>query len=175
MTAKQILVEDEVRDSLEKLIEQILQANPDTGNLVLIGIMTRGAIIAKRIQETIAMRSNIEVKLGELDTRPYRDDLKGTVLKDLTNIPFSTSGKDVILVDDIISTGRTIRAALDAVIEYGRPKSIRTAVLIDRGHREFPITADYVGIIVPTSIKEKISLKLSEVDGGRDRAEINAH
>jgi len=172
MSTKIILQEEEIRECLDKLAAQILEANPSTSNLVLIGILTRGAAIAERIRDLIAKEHNITVQLGVLDTRPYRDDLKTEVTQDLTDIPFSTTGKNVILVDDVISTGRTIRAALDAIIEYGRPKSIRTAVLIDRGHRDYPISADYVGANIPTSITEEIRLRLTEIDGGKDRAEI---
>lgn len=172
MSTKQMLNEKGIAECTDRLAERILSENPKPENLVLVGVITRGSTLAKRLREIIVNRSSADVLAGSLDTRPHRDDLKAKANVDLTDIPFKITGKDVILVDDVISTGRTMRAAMDALISYGRPKSIKTAVLIDRGHREYPITADYVGIEIPTSVSEMIRVRLEEVDGGKDRAEI---
>ncbi|MBD3388986.1 MAG: bifunctional pyr operon transcriptional regulator/uracil phosphoribosyltransferase PyrR [Candidatus Altiarchaeales archaeon] len=173
MNTAQIMGEDEVKEAEDKLLEQILEGeNPE--DLVLVGIITRGVTLAKRLKNRIKKESGNNVGVGSLDTRPYRDDVTEDLEEDLTDIPFDINGRNVVLVDDVMSTGRTIRAAMDALTQVGRPKSIKTAVLVDRGHRELPITADYVGSVVLTSVKEKIKIKLREVDGGRDRAIISA-
>ncbi|MFH1055477.1 MAG: bifunctional pyr operon transcriptional regulator/uracil phosphoribosyltransferase PyrR [Candidatus Altiarchaeota archaeon] len=169
---KQVLNHLELRECVKKVTEEIIEENANLGNVVLVGILTRGATLAGRIQKAIKEEARIELHLGVLDTRPYRDDRKDGSIEDRTDIPFPITGKDVILVDDVMSTGRTIRAAMDALIKFGRPRSIKTAALIDRGHRELPITADYVGTQIPTSVKEKIKVRLTEVDGGKDRADI---
>jgi len=172
MKQKQILDEEGIREGTGRLAEQIIKGNSSPGNMVLVGVITRGVTLAERIRQMIGRTRGIEVEIGALDTRPCRDDLKEEVSEDRTNMPFSINQKDVILVDDVMSTGRTMRAAMDALIKYGRPRSIKSAVLVDVGHRELPITADYVGVEVPTSISEKVKVRLREVDGGRDRAVI---
>jgi pyrimidine operon attenuation protein / uracil phosphoribosyltransferase len=172
MSPKQILTEDDISRHLESMVHDILEDNTSHRNIVLVGIITRGATLAARMRDIIGKDYNVQVGYGELDTIPYRDDLVKDVLVDRSNMPDKIDGKDVILVDDVMSTGRTTRAAMDALMEWGRPKSVKCAVLIDRGHRELPISADYVGAMVPTSVKEQIRVKLSEVDGGKDGAYI---
>lgn len=172
MKSKQALTNEEVKAAMDKLVEQILSDEDAKGDVVIIGIITRGVTLATRISEAFKQSKGIDAQVGSLDTRPHRDDNTGQVYPDATDIPFPIEGKDVVLVDDVMSTGRTIRAALDALVAKGRPRSIKTAVLIDRGHRELPITADYVGAVVPTSVTEEIRVLLREVDGGSDRAEI---
>jgi pyrimidine operon attenuation protein / uracil phosphoribosyltransferase len=172
MKTQDVLGEDEIRENTEKLVESILSGCDNPKNLVLIGIITRGATLAERMKAMISKKAGADVKVGSLDTTPYRDDEVGKGDVDRSQIPFDMTGKDVILIDDVISGGRTMRAALDGVMAKGRPRSVKTAVLVDRGHRVVPITADYIGVKIATSKKEKVRVRLKEVDGGRDRAYI---
>jgi pyrimidine operon attenuation protein / uracil phosphoribosyltransferase len=172
MDSNRILDEAGIEQALEKLLDSLTAEKTRWGNTVLVGVITRGEILARRLSKRIKKRVGSDVPVGGLDTRPYRDDLREEVTVNKSNIPFKTKGKNIILVDDVISTGRTIRAAMDAIIEFGRPASIKTAILIDRGHREFPISCDYVGVKIPTSTREDLRVRLDEVDGGGDRAEI---
>lgn len=154
--------------SLTRITHEILEKNGGTENLILVGIRTRGIYLAERIAANMKKFEGIEVPVGELDITLYRDDQHFTkdnnpVLNN-TNIPYSLKGKHVVLVDDVLFTARTIRAALDAVMDIGRPKRITVAVLVDRGHRELPIKADYVGKNIPTATSEQISVKITEVD-----------
>lgn len=142
---------------------EILEKCQDTDKLVLIGIKTRGAILAKRIAEKIKQNYKIEVPIAALDISNYRDDLPPT--GNPTGITINLQNKIVILIDDVLYTGRTIRAALDAIIEHGRPSLIQLMVLVDRGHREFPIRPDYIGKNVPTAKSEEIVVAVKEVDG----------
>jgi len=172
MTGKQILAQKEIHEHTDRLVGQMLDADKAMDNVVLVGIITRGVILAERIARQIAKRNNIEVAVGSLDTRPYRDDAGADAIEDRSKMPFSIDGRDVILVDDVLCTGRTVRAAMDALMHHGRPKSIRTAVLIDRGHRELPITADFTGVRIPTASRERIRVSFAEIDGGKDTATI---
>ncbi|SQB55903.1 Uracil phosphoribosyltransferase / Pyrimidine operon regulatory protein PyrR [Streptococcus dysgalactiae] len=138
-------------------------------NVVLAGIKTRGVFLARRIQERLRQLEGLELPIGELDIKPFRDDVK--VDEDTTLMPVDITGKDVILVDDVLYTGRTIRAAIDNLVSLGRPARVSLAVLVDRGHRELPIRADYVGKNIPTSSVEEIIVEVVEVDG-RDRVSI---
>jgi pyrimidine operon attenuation protein/uracil phosphoribosyltransferase len=162
--------------SLARIAHEILERNHAVDELVLIGIRTRGVPLAKRIAQSIREINQHDVPTGALDITLYRDDLMRTpvgaqpVIRK-TEIPFSIDDKRVVLVDDVLYTGRTIRAALDALIEFGRPKAIQLVVLVDRGHRELPIKADYVGKNVPTAPNESVQVHLSEIDG-RDEVEI---
>jgi pyrimidine operon attenuation protein / uracil phosphoribosyltransferase len=162
--------------SLARIAHEILERNHAVDELALIGIRTRGVPLAKRIAQSIREINQHEVPTGALDITLYRDDLMRTpvgaqpVIRK-TEIPFSIDDKRVLLVDDVLYTGRTIRAALDALIEFGRPKAIQLIVLVDRGHRELPIKADYVGKNVPTSSSQSIQVHLTEIDG-RDEVEI---
>jgi len=162
---KPILDSEGIRRALIRVAHEILEGNKGTKDLVLIGIRTGGAHLANRLQTEIQAIEKAEIPLGIVDITLYRDDLSelGPQAKIReTKIPFDITGKKVILVDDVLYTGRTIRAALDALIDFGRPQSIQVAVLADRGHRELPIKADYVGKNVPTSQAETIELRLKE-------------
>ncbi|MBI1871238.1 MAG: bifunctional pyr operon transcriptional regulator/uracil phosphoribosyltransferase PyrR [Chlamydiae bacterium] len=160
--------------TLMRISHEILERNKDLSNLVLIGIQTRGTHLAKRIQKNLSTIEGIKIPMGYLDISLYRDDLnqKGAEIKvQKTEISFDLNGKNIILVDDVLFSGRTIRAAIDELMDFGRPERIQLAVLIDRGHRELPIRPDYVGKNVPTSLKEEIQLFLTEVDG-KDEVEL---
>ncbi len=166
----QILDADAMRRALTRIAHEIIERNKGVNNLVLVGIRRRGVPIAQRLAEKINEIENVQVPVGILDITLYRDDLTTVSATNQpvlhkTDIPFDIEEKTVILTDDVLYTGRTIRAALDALMDLGRPKAIQLAVLIDRGHRELPIRADYVGKNVPTSSKEIIEVKFIEVDG----------
>lgn len=154
--------------TLVRVAHEIIERNKGAEDLVLIGIRRRGVPLAKRLSRLIAEIEGKEVPVGTLDITLYRDDLTTLTYQPQvqeTEIPFPVEGKKVILVDDVLFTGRTIRAALDAVMDLGRPRLIQLAVLVDRGHRELPVRADYVGKNVPTSRKEVVAVCLAEVDG----------
>lgn len=157
-----------IRRALTRIAHEILERNKGTHDLVLIGIRCRGVPLAQRIAAKIKEIEGTAVPLGTLDITLYRDDLSRLgyhpVLRK-TEVPFSITDKKVVLVDDVLYTGRTVRAALDALMDLGRPQLIQLAVLVDRGHRELPIRADFVGKNVPTSRREVISVHLQEVDG----------
>lgn len=169
----EILSAEELRRTSNRLASQIVEQSGNLSALVLIGIYTRGVPLAHLIARQIEALEQVQVSVGSLDITFYRDDLDQINLRtpEKTEIPFDVSGKVVILVDDVIFKGRTIRAALNAVNEYGRPEVIRLAVLIDRGHREVPIHPDFTGKQLPTSKDEKIKVYLQEVDG-RDAVEL---
>ncbi len=164
----QILDKEGIRRSLTRIAHEIIERNKGTKDLVLVGIRRRGVPLAERLVRRIRDIEGHPVPVGILDITLYRDDLTTLAHQPLvrsTEVPFPVSGKTVILVDDVIYTGRTVRAALDAVMDLGRPKVIQLAVLVDRGHRELPIRADYIGKNVPTSSKEVVSVRLKEIDG----------
>ncbi|KUK36667.1 MAG: pyrimidine operon attenuation protein / uracil phosphoribosyltransferase [Thermacetogenium sp.] len=164
----QIMDADAIRRALTRIAHEILEKNQGTKDLVLVGIRRRGVPLARKIAQIIKEIEGTSVPLGILDITLYRDDLSQLGYQPLvrkTEVPFDITGKKVILVDDVLYTGRTVRAALDALIDLGRPKLIQLAVLIDRGHRELPIRADFVGKNVPTSRKEEISVSVQEIDG----------
>ncbi len=164
----QIIDEAGLNRTITRLAHEILERNKGSENIVLIGMRTRGEFIAKRIHEKIKEIDNSNPPLGVLDITLYRDDFR-TRLKQpevsVTNITFDINEKDIILIDDVLFSGRTARAALDALMDLGRPNTIQLCVLIDRGHREMPIRADFVGKNIPTSINEEIKVKMKEVDG----------
>ncbi|MCK5393354.1 MAG: bifunctional pyr operon transcriptional regulator/uracil phosphoribosyltransferase PyrR [Candidatus Omnitrophica bacterium] len=165
---KRILGSEDIRRTLYRLTHQVLEKNPNIKELVVIGIQTRGVHLAKRVQSLIKDLEGIDVPLGVLDITLYRDDLTAIGPKPLvkeTRIGFDLSDKTVILIDDVLFTGRTARAALDEIMDFGRPKSIQFLVLIDRGYRELPIRADFVGKNIPTSREELVEVKLKEIDG----------
>ena len=153
---------------LTRISHEILERNKGSDNLVLIGMRTRGEFLAHRIFEKIKMIDNVELPLGVLDATLYRDDYR-TRLKQpevsVSDITFDINEKDVIVIDDVLYTGRTVRSALNALMEFGRPSSIQLFNLIDRGHRELPIRADYVGKNIPTSSNQEIKVKMEEIDG----------
>ncbi|MCX7653454.1 MAG: bifunctional pyr operon transcriptional regulator/uracil phosphoribosyltransferase PyrR [Fervidobacterium sp.] len=162
-----ILGEDDIRRSLMRIAHEILEKNKGAEDIVLVGIITRGAVLAKRIGENISFIEGTEIPVCILDVAPFRDDEKRTSKEsDRSNVGVDINNKNIILVDDVLFTGRTIRAAMDAIISRGRPKSIQLAVLVDRGHREFPIRPDYVGKNIPSSKeKELVKVRLREIDG----------
>ena len=162
--------------TLTRIAHEILERNRGVEELALIGIRTRGVPLAKRLAQTIRDIGKHEIATGALDISLYRDDLMrhavgAQPVVRRTEIPFSIDDKRILLVDDVLYTGRTIRAALDALIEFGRPKAIQLVVLVDRGHRELPIKADYVGKNLPTSLSQSVQVRLNEIDG-RDEVEI---
>lgn len=158
-----IMDKESIRRALLRITHEILEHNKDINNIVLVGIRTRGVYLAQRIAENIKAIEGIEVPVEFLDVTPYRDDVTRELPKQ--NLNLNVAGKNVIIVDDVLYTGRTVRAAMDALIDYGRPATIQLAVLIDRGHRELPIRPDYVGKNTPTSRKERVAVHLEEVDG----------
>ena len=164
---KTILDEEQIKRALIRISHEILEKNKGTKNLVIIGIRNRGAFLAERIAALIKNIGSKEVPVGILDITLYRDDLTTIAWQPVvhkTEIDFDISRKNIILVDDVLFTGRTIRSALDALIDFGRPANIQLAILVDRGHRELPIRADYVGKNVPTSLDETVDVYLKAVD-----------
>ncbi len=163
-----IMDENAIERAITRVAHEILEKNKGVKDLVLVGIRTRGIPIAERIARKIEEIEGVNIPRGELDITLYRDDLS-TIAKlpvvNGTRIDFDINDKLVVLIDDVIYTGRTVRAALDAIVDLGRPSSIQLMALVDRGHRELPIRADYVGKNVPTSKKEIIEVRLKEVDG----------
>jgi pyrimidine operon attenuation protein/uracil phosphoribosyltransferase len=154
--------------AFQRIATEITERNRDLNNLVIIGIRTRGVHVAKRIAKLIKVQEKIDVPLGVLDITLYRDDFSDMEAQHVvktTEINFSVKNKDILLVDDVLFTGRTIRAAMDSLMDLGRPKTIQLLVFIDRGHRELPIRADYVGKYLPTSRKEIVQVRLEEIDG----------
>ncbi len=170
----EILSEDELRRTINRLASQIVEANGDLSNIVLLGIYTRGVPLSVAIARQIEVLEGVVVPSGALDITFYRDDLDRIGLRtpSKTEIPSDLNGKTVILVDDVIYSGRTIGAALSAVNDYGRPKVLRLMVLIDRGHRELPIHPDYVGRTLPTSKDEQVKVYLTAAGDGRDGVEL---
>nr|4P84_A Chain A, Bifunctional protein PyrR [synthetic construct] len=170
-----ILDEQAIRRALTRIAHEIIERNKGVDNCVLVGIKTRGIYLAKRLAERIEQIEGKPVPVGEIDITLYRDDLSVTSndepLVKGTDIPVDITDKKVILVDDVLYTGRTVRAGMDALMDLGRPSQIQLAVLVDRGHRELPIRADYVGKNVPTSKSERIVVQLDEVDQN-DRVSI---
>ena len=164
----EIADETKIQRTLSRMAHQIIEHHRDLQSVRLVGIKTRGIPLCKRLAENIALFEGIEVPTGELDITLYRDDLTTTgdqAILSGTQIPFSVANQSIILVDDVIYTGRTARAAVDAIIALGRPSVIQLAVLVDRGHRELPIRADYVGLNIPTSRSEVVAVRLMETDG----------
>ncbi|MGB2764720.1 MAG: bifunctional pyr operon transcriptional regulator/uracil phosphoribosyltransferase PyrR [Candidatus Aminicenantes bacterium] len=156
-----------IRRSILRMTTEIIERNRNLKNLVIVGIRTRGIYLGKRISKLIKELEKIEIPVGVLDITLYRDDfseLEAQHMVKKTEINFSVAKKDVLLVDDVLFTGRTIRAAMDSLIDLGRPKTIQLLVLIDRGHRELPIRADYVGKFLPTSKREIVQVQLKEID-----------
>jgi pyrimidine operon attenuation protein / uracil phosphoribosyltransferase len=171
-----VLDADRMARSLARIAHEILERNRGLEEIAFVGIRTRGVPLARRITKFIRDISGHEVPTGALDITLYRDDLMRTPvgpqpLVRKTEIPFSIDDKRILLVDDVLYTGRTIRAALDALIDFGRPREIQLVVLVDRGHRELPIKADYVGKNLPTSAAQSVQVHLAEIDG-RDEVEI---
>ena len=161
---------DRIGRTLARIAHEILERNKGVGELALVGVRSRGVPLAKRLARQIKEITGDEVPTGSLDITLYRDDLMKNAVGPQpvvrrTEIPFSIDGRKILLVDDVLYTGRTTRAALDALIDFGRPKAIQLIVLVDRGHRELPIKADYVGKNLPTSRREIVNVRLQESDG----------
>ena len=164
---RSVLDAADVRRALTRIGHEIVERNKGTGDLVLVGIHRRGVPLARRLAAKLAEIEGAKVPAGALDVAMYRDDigLRPPAATFDTDLPVELSGKVVVLVDDVLFTGRTIRAALDALVDFGRPRAIQLAVLVDRGHRELPIRADYVGKNLPTSLGEDVQVRVTEIDG----------
>ena len=173
MREKVILNAEDVRRALVRVAHEIVERNRGAKGILFVGIVTRGVPIAERLAGYIREFEDVQVPVGSLDIGLYRDDIAGGVGPTLkkTDLPTDLTNNRIILVDDVLFTGRSIRAAMDALMDFGRPPQIQLAVLVDRGHRELPIRADYVGKNVPTSLEEEVQVRLKEVDG-RDEVVI---
>jgi pyrimidine operon attenuation protein/uracil phosphoribosyltransferase len=174
MPEKIVMTAEDIRRTLARIAHEIIERNKVVEHLVLVGLHTRGVPLAKRLAENIELYEKSKLTVGALDFSLYRDDLDPSEARTAlqhTDIPSDINGKSVVLVDDVLYTGRSIRAAMDALIDLGRPRSIQLAVLIDRGHREMPIRADYVGKNIPSARHEDIQVRLIETDG-RDEVTI---
>jgi pyrimidine operon attenuation protein/uracil phosphoribosyltransferase len=166
---KVVLDRDDVRRTLVRIAHEIVEKNPGRGGLALVGIHTRGAVLASRLHALVGEQSGSEVPLGDIDISFYRDDVDtrlpgGQPVVHASHLDFDLNGRTVVLVDDVLFTGRTVRAAIDALFDYGRPARVQLAVLADRGHRELPIRPDYVGKNLPTSRRERVNVRVEELD-----------
>ena len=165
-----VLDHDDLRRTLVRIAHEIVEKNPESQSLALVGIHTRGAVLARRLHTLVGELTGYEVPLGDLDISFYRDDIPGRdpsaqPIVHSSHLDFDLDGRTVVLVDDVLFTGRTVRAAIDALFDYGRPERVQLAVLADRGHRELPIRPDYVGKNLPTSRDERVFVHLEESDG----------
>jgi pyrimidine operon attenuation protein / uracil phosphoribosyltransferase len=168
MTGRRIMAAEEIRRAVTRISHEIVEKQAGTSGLVLVGIQRRGVPLAHRLATAIAEHEGAKLAVGALDITFYRDDLSKLDQSPLvkgTDVPFEIEGATVVLVDDVLYTGRTVRAAMDALREFGRPRAVRLAVLVDRGHRELPIRADHVGKNVPTSRDEIVKVRVAEIDG----------
>ena len=168
MSERTLMSAEDIQRALVRIAHEIVERNKGAKDIVLVGMQTRGVPLAKRLAVTIRGLEKTNVPVGSLDISLYRDDLSSLSLKPTvhrTDVPVDVTDKQIVLVDDVFYTGRSIRAAMDALIDLGRPQSIQLAVLVDRGHRELPIRADYVGKNIPTSKSEEIKVEIKEVDG----------
>jgi pyrimidine operon attenuation protein/uracil phosphoribosyltransferase len=169
-----VLDAGDLRRAQTRIAHEIVERNRGAADLVLVGLYTRGLALARRLAAAIAEFEGLDVPVGALDVSFYRDDigLRAVTPAGPTEVPVDITGHVVVLVDDVLYTGRTVRAAMDALTELGRPRAIQLAVLVDRGHRELPIRPDFVGKNLPTRIGEDVQVRLSEVDGGPDSVEL---
>lgn len=168
MAKKIIMTPEDIRRTLARIAHEIIEQNKTIENLVLVGMHTRGVPLARRLAANIETFEGVAIPVGALDISLYRDDLSSLELQPIvqsTDIPVNVDGKSIVLVDDVLYTGRSIRAAMDALTDLGRPQLIQLAVLIDRGHREIPVRADYVGKNIPSARDEDIQVQLEETDG----------
>jgi pyrimidine operon attenuation protein/uracil phosphoribosyltransferase len=168
MSKKILMTPEDIRRTLARIAHETIERNKAIKHLILVGMRTRGVPLAKRLAANIEDFEGLKIPVGALDITPYRDDLASLNRQPLvkrTDIPVNIDGKSIVLVDDVLYTGRSTRAAMDALIDLGRPQSIQLAVLVDRGHRELPIRADYVGKNIPSSRGEEIQVRLVETDG----------
>jgi pyrimidine operon attenuation protein / uracil phosphoribosyltransferase len=168
MTARSMMDSEQIRRTITRLGHEIVERQGGTDGLVLIGIQRRGVVLAQRLAEAIAASERVRLPVGALDISLYRDDLSELANYPIvrpTELPFDITDRTVVLIDDVLFTGRTVRAAMDALIDFGRPRAVRLAVLVDRGHRELPIRADHVGRNLPTARAERVNVHVQELDG----------
>ena len=170
MSEKVVLKHDDLRRTLRRIAHEIAEKNPSSEGLAIVGIHTRGAIIARRLHAVLGELTGAELPIGDLDISFYRDDAgsrepAAQPVVHASHIDFDVSERTVVLVDDVLFTGRTVRAGIDALFDYGRPRRVQLAVLCDRGHRELPIRPDYVGKNLPTAREERVNVRLEEIDG----------
>ena len=165
---KVVLHEDDVERALRRIAHEIAERNPDDRGIVIVGIHRRGAFLARRLRDLLEELTDVEIPLGDLDIGFYRDDVASrpdAPVVHASHIDFDVTGRTVVIVDDVLFTGRTVRAAIEALFDYGRPERVQLAVLADRGHRELPIRPDYVGKNLPTSRSEHVHVRVRELDG----------
>jgi len=170
VSEKVVLEHDDLRRTLKRIAHEIAEKNPDASGLAIVGIHTRGAVLARRLHALLTELSGAELPIGDLDISFYRDDVGAKApatqpVVHASHIDFDLSERTVVLVDDVLFTGRTVRAAIEALFDYGRPRRVQLAVLCDRGHRELPIRPDYVGKNLPTAREERVNVSLEETDG----------
>ena len=168
MTARTMMDADQIRRAITRLGHEVIERQGGTDGLVLIGIQRRGVVLAQRLADVIAASERVRLLVGSLDISLYRDDLSELAWYPIvrpTELPFDINDQTVVLIDDVLFTGRTVRAAMDALIDFGRPRTIRLLVLVDRGHRELPIRADHVGRNIPTARGERVNVHVQELDG----------
>jgi pyrimidine operon attenuation protein/uracil phosphoribosyltransferase len=166
---KVVLERDDVRRALQRIAHEIVEKNPDPEGLAIVGIHTRGALLARRLHTLLGELTAVELPIGDVDISFYRDDVGAKApgsqpVVHASHIDFDVTGRTVVLVDDVLFTGRTVRAAIEAVFDYGRPQRMQLAVLCDRGHRELPFRPDYVGKNLPTAREERVNVRLEEAD-----------
>ena len=169
MSEKLVLGHEDLRRTLKRIAHEIAEKNPDPEGLAIVGIHTRGALIARRLHGLLAELTGAETPIGDVDISFYRDDVgakspASQPVVHASHIDFDVAGRTIVLVDDVLFTGRTVRAAIDALFDYGRPQRVQLAVLCDRGHRELPIRPDYVGKNLPTAREERVNVRLEEID-----------
>ena len=168
MTARSMMDADQIRRAITRLGHEVVERHGGTDDLVLIGIQRRGVVLARRLADVIDASEHVRLPVGALDISLYRDDLSELARYPIvrpTELPFDINDQTVVLVDDVLFTGRTVRAAMDALIDFGRPRAIRLVALVDRGHRELPIRADHVGRNMPTARAERVNVHVEELDG----------
>lgn len=176
MSARSMMDSDQIRRTIFRLGHEIVERHGGTDGLILIGIQRRGVVLARRLADAIAATERVRLPVGALDISLYRDDLSELATYPIvrpTELPFDITDTTVVLIDDVLFTGRTARAAMDALIDFGRPRAVRLAVLVDRGHRELPIRADHVGRNLPTARTERVYVHVQELDG-IDEVELGA-
>jgi pyrimidine operon attenuation protein/uracil phosphoribosyltransferase len=170
VSEKIVLEHDDLRRTLKRIAHEIVEKNPDSAALAIVGVHTRGAVLASRLHAILGELTDSELPFGDIDISFYRDDLAAKApatqpVVHTSHIDFDVSERTIVLVDDVLFTGRTVRAGIDALFDYGRPRRVQLAVLCDRGHRELPIRPDYVGKNLPTAREERVNVRLEEVDG----------
>jgi pyrimidine operon attenuation protein / uracil phosphoribosyltransferase len=170
VSEKVVLKHDDLRRTLKRIAHEIAEKNPDSSGLAIVGIHTRGAVLARRLHSLLTELSGADLPIGDLDISFYRDDVGAKApetqpVVHASHVDFDLSERTVVLVDDVLFTGRTVRAAIEALFDYGRPRRVQLAVLCDRGHRELPIRPDYVGKNLPTARGERVNVSLAEIDG----------